>query len=172
MRLFPAQPPPNRLQISVRSCGNHTNTDVCVRHADCPCRLPIASRSCWFSLQQMRRLSASAEAVRFLPIREKTLEDRDGLGNRCAWNCSGLCNRCIDRYNGCLNRCGKKDLVRSHPDGCVRQALPTAEVRLWEEASASMSFSAMGWSDGGFGPVISSRSTMTFGSKSTDPTHC
>src|SRR5258708_40088105 len=28
MRLFPAQPPPNRLQISVRSCEFHTNTDA------------------------------------------------------------------------------------------------------------------------------------------------
>jgi arthrofactin-type cyclic lipopeptide synthetase C len=28
MRLFPAQPPPNRLQISVHSCGLYTNTDA------------------------------------------------------------------------------------------------------------------------------------------------
>src|SRR5690349_21139550 len=28
MRLFPAQPPPNRLQISARSCECHTNTDA------------------------------------------------------------------------------------------------------------------------------------------------
>jgi hypothetical protein len=33
MRLFPAQPPPNRLQISVRSCEFHTNTDALLRHA-------------------------------------------------------------------------------------------------------------------------------------------
>src|SRR6266550_1437524 len=28
MRLFPAQPPPNRLQISVRSCEIYTNTGL------------------------------------------------------------------------------------------------------------------------------------------------
>ena len=28
MRLFPAQPPPNRLQISVRSCEIYTNTNA------------------------------------------------------------------------------------------------------------------------------------------------
>src|SRR5260370_23272372 len=28
MGLFPAQPPPNRLQISARSCEFHTNTDM------------------------------------------------------------------------------------------------------------------------------------------------
>jgi hypothetical protein len=28
MRLFPAQPPPNRLQISARSCDAHNNTDA------------------------------------------------------------------------------------------------------------------------------------------------
>src|SRR5213596_1798436 len=36
MRLFPAQPPPNRLQISVRSCEIHTNTDACVRRLQHP----------------------------------------------------------------------------------------------------------------------------------------
>jgi hypothetical protein len=32
--------------------------------------------------EEMRRLSASDEAVRFLPIRKKPLEDYNGLGNR------------------------------------------------------------------------------------------
>ncbi len=31
MRLFPAQPPPNRLQICVRSCEIYPNTDTCKR---------------------------------------------------------------------------------------------------------------------------------------------
>ena len=38
---------------------------------------------------EMRRLSASDEALRFLPIRKKALEDYNGLGNRYAPNCDG-----------------------------------------------------------------------------------
>src|SRR3981081_817760 len=33
MRLFPAQPPPNRLQISARSCEFHTSTDTSERRS-------------------------------------------------------------------------------------------------------------------------------------------
>src|SRR5258706_8465468 len=36
MRLFPAQPLPNRLQISVRSCETHTNTDTGERRTSVP----------------------------------------------------------------------------------------------------------------------------------------
>src|SRR5258705_7236815 len=44
MRLFPAQPPPNRLQISARSCEFHTNTDVRWRRNSIP-RKRAARRS-------------------------------------------------------------------------------------------------------------------------------
>ena len=66
MRLFPAQPPPNRLQISARPCGVHTNTDELRRHV----RSVLFARAKKDSEQGSdRRLSGRGSGVRANPAR-------------------------------------------------------------------------------------------------------